>query len=66
MISNSSLKNLELAFPPSKERQAELALVLEETEAESAKLQFHYRAKLSDLDALRQALLQKAFAGELT
>lgn len=26
----------------------------------------HYRAKLADLDALRQALLQKAFAGELT
>lgn len=29
-------------------------------------LQSHYRAKLADLDALRQALLQKAFAGELT
>jgi type I restriction enzyme S subunit len=26
----------------------------------------HYRAKLADLDAVRQALLQKAFAGELT
>lgn len=26
----------------------------------------HYRAKLADLNTLRQALLQKAFAGELT
>lgn len=29
-------------------------------------LESHYRAKLADLDALRQALLQKAFAGELS
>lgn len=32
----------------------------------SQQLESHYRAKLADLDALRQALLQKAFAGELT
>ncbi|WP_050523538.1 restriction endonuclease subunit S [Pseudorhodobacter wandonensis] len=29
-------------------------------------LETHYRAKLADLDDIRQALLQKAFAGELT
>jgi type I restriction enzyme S subunit len=33
--------------------------------AESVQLQTHYRAKLADLDDLRQALLQKAFAGQL-
>lgn len=32
----------------------------------SQQLETHYRAKLADLDALRQSLLQKAFAGELT
>jgi hypothetical protein len=39
---------------------------LDETLASVEQLQSHYRAKLADLDDLRQALLQKAFAGELT
>lgn len=66
VISNSSLKDLPLSFPRSKSRQAEIARKLEDLEEEVCQLQSHYRAKLADLDALRQALLQKAFAGELT
>ncbi|MFA9230140.1 MAG: restriction endonuclease subunit S [Microgenomates group bacterium] len=66
VISNSSLKDLPLSFPRTKSRQVEIARKLENLEEEVCQLQAYYRAKLSDLDALRQALLQKAFAGELT
>ena len=33
---------------------------------ESERLKFTYRQKLDSLAALKQAILQKAFAGELT
>lgn len=64
-IYHKSLKNLRLPLP---------ALDIQETVVEQLTtisdqcdtLQSHYRAKLAELDALRQALLQKAFAGELT
>ena len=45
---------------------AEIVSKAEALVAETSNLQSHYRAKLADLDALRQSLLQKAFAGELT
>jgi type I restriction enzyme S subunit len=57
----------ELQIPlPSVERQAEIVDEIHGLIAVCRELQSHYRAKLVDLDALRQALLQKAFAGELT
>ncbi len=54
-------------FPLPPKREQEVAVEkLNEIAVDSATLQSHYRAKLADLDALRQALLQKAFAGELS
>jgi type I restriction enzyme, S subunit len=51
---------------PSVETQTEVAARIDAAMVECEQLQSHYRAKLADLDALRQSLLQKAFAGELT
>ena len=51
---------------PALEEQTRIAAACTEIEQSSRDLISHYRAKLADLDALRQALLQKAFAGELT
>jgi len=39
---------------------------IEEVNATTSALERHYQATISQLDALRQALLQKAFSGELT
>lgn len=66
VISNSSLSDLELTFPASVELQAELASKLAGTETELEDIQKKYESKIQDLDDLRQTLLQKAFAGELT
>lgn len=52
-------------FPPV-EQQVETIEKLNSMASESRDLQLHYSAKLQSLDALRQSLLQKAFAGELT
>ncbi len=57
------------AYPislPSTDEQVAIVARLEGIQANSRELDRHYRAKLADLDALRQSLLQKAFAGELT
>ena len=66
VISNSSLADLELNFPASVELQAELANKLSDAETELEDIKKKYEAKIQDLDDLRQSLLQKAFAGELT
>lgn len=62
----SHLKKCEISFPNEIADQKKIADNLEELENAATALQSHYRVKLADLDALRQALLQKAFAGELT
>lgn len=66
VISNSSLADLELTFPASVELQAELARKLAAAETELEDIQMKYEAKIKDIEDLRQSLLQKAFAGELT
>lgn len=66
VISNSSLANLALTFPVSVDEQARIAQNLSLAENELDEAQSTYEAKLQDLDDLRQSLLQKAFAGELT
>jgi type I restriction enzyme S subunit len=66
VISNSSLADLDLTFPLSVDLQAELANKLAVAEMELEDVQKRYEEKLQDLDDLRQSLLQKAFAGELT
>jgi len=50
---------------PQLSEQKRIVDLLRSVQQHSHGLQSHYRAKLADLDALRQALLQKAFAGEL-
>jgi type I restriction enzyme, S subunit len=66
IINKSKWSNLLVRLPKRAEIQAEIVERLSTLRAhldESARL---YREKLADIDALRQSLLQKAFAGELT
>lgn len=51
---------------PSPEKQREIVNSLSQTREYVEQLEAHYRTKMQDLDDLRQSLLQKAFAGELT
>jgi type I restriction enzyme, S subunit len=64
-ISNKDLAELNVELP-SLPQQDSYLLKIDALRSDTNELQSHYRAKLADLDALRQALLQKAFAGELT
>lgn len=64
-ISGSKLKNYPILLPPLA-TQIDIANHLSEVKAQSVALRGHYQKKLTDLDDLRQSLLQKAFAGELT
>ncbi|WP_298465645.1 restriction endonuclease subunit S [uncultured Erythrobacter sp.] len=48
------------------DQQRELANHLRDIESQALQLADHYEAKVQDLDDLRQSILQKAFAGELT
>ena len=65
---NINLKTFETEyFPfPSLERQTAAVSALDVISEKRTELEREYRAKLQDLDDLRQSLLQKAFAGELT
>lgn len=60
------IREVRISFPNSRAEQLRIVEEIKELDAQAEALQAHYRAKLADLDALRQALLQKAFAGELT
>lgn len=51
---------------PSLEHQARVVDMFQSAKADAAALELHYNTKLKSLDTLRQSLLQKAFAGELT
>ena len=64
-ISASRLKTYPIVLP-NLERQVEISNKLDAMKMFVKEAQTHYRAKLQDLDHLRQSLLQKAFAGELT
>lgn len=66
-------KNLSLAkikdigvLLPTIEEQAKIAEKLKTVFSQSSDLRSNYQTKLTDLADLRQSLLQKAFAGELT
>nr|WP_323780148.1 restriction endonuclease subunit S [Amylibacter sp.] len=60
------LKVIPLHFPKSLADQREIAKRCREVSAHMDELQSIFNKKLQDLDDLRQSLLQKAFAGELT
>ncbi len=66
VISNSSLKALELKFPNSTEEQRIIAGKLDLISNEVDRLIDNYKRKLQNLTDLKQSLLQKAFSGELT
>ncbi len=65
-LTKALILELEVSFPSSVAEQEEAVELLSIAEAKSKQLEEHYRKKLQSLDALRQSLLQKAFAGELT
>ncbi len=47
-------------------RQAEIVLILEDLQKDVKRLETIYQQKLANLAELKQSILQKAFAGELT
>lgn len=57
---------LEMPSPHSLEEQRAAVDFLDTIERDAIGLRESYNRKLKDIDALRQSLLQKAFAGELT
>jgi type I restriction enzyme S subunit len=61
----ADLRNLLIPLPPLAE-QARIAKELDWRRAEIQRLEVMYREKLSCLTELKQSILQKAFAGELT
>jgi type I restriction enzyme S subunit len=63
-----SVKHLkEIKIPvPSVERQRQIVAGIQFMEMQTQQLQNIYQQKLDFLDELKQALLAKAFAGELT
>ncbi|WP_378946222.1 restriction endonuclease subunit S [Paracoccus sp. R86501] len=62
----SHLKKCEIHFPTSIEEQQGIASQLDEVSVNAHDLEKRYARVLQNLDDLRQSLLQKAFAGELT
>ena len=64
-LNQSSLNRIPIPFP-SKSGRAEIVGHADLISAETEQLAEEYQASLKGLDDLRQALLQRAFAGELT
>lgn len=60
------LKTVPLRFPKDLERQRKIATNCQNAYDNMERLQEGFEGKLQDLEDLRQSLLQKAFAGELT
>lgn len=66
VISNSSLKDINLNFPESEPEQRKIVEKLDELTEQTHRVEFVYQQKLTALSELKQSLLQKAFSGELT
>jgi len=66
VISNSSLKDVVIAFPKSLQEQKNIVENLDNLQKNTEKLQKIYQQKIKALNELKQSLLQKAFSGELT
>ena len=61
-----TLVTIGFPVPKSTDEQSQLVRRMKALSGKTNKLIHHYQSKLIDLDDLRQSLLQKAFAGELT
>jgi type I restriction enzyme S subunit len=59
------IKELPVYLPSFKEQKA-IAALYKHAKANLEELEAQYATKLTDIADLRQSLLQKAFAGELT
>ena len=55
-----------MSFPTKLSEQKRIADVLNEMKSETQRLEAIYQKKLEALTELKQSILQKAFAGELT
>ncbi|MBO4858663.1 MAG: restriction endonuclease subunit S [Treponema sp.] len=64
VISNSSLKDIEIPLPPLEE-QKRIVAHLDSLSEKVHQLEEIYTKQLADCDELKQSLLQKAFEGEL-
>lgn len=66
IISKKKWSNLEIRVPPTLSEQCAVVERLDELDLEVRRLSRNYRLKRANLQELKQSLLQKAFAGELT
>ena len=64
-LNQFKMKSIEVLLPPLGE-QRQIVEKLDALHTQTDRLQQEYSAQLADLDDLRQSLLEKAFAGELT
>lgn len=64
-VSGAKVKNIDISFPPSVMKQKEIVLLLDELESKCQNLQDNYTQTIALCDDLKQALLRKAFSGEL-
>ena len=64
--SPKKIYDVEVPIPPTMNDQIEIAAYLDNARNDLSDVGRQYENKLSDLDSLRQSLLQKAFAGELS
>jgi type I restriction enzyme M protein len=65
-INATILANEDIQFPKAISGQQAIVRKLDKLSAETQRLQATYERKLANLAELKQAILQKAFAGELT
>lgn len=65
-LSNTSLKNMVIAFPTNPEEQYKFLSLFDELSATTKNLETIYQQKLDSLNELKQSILAKAFSGELT
>lgn len=64
-VTDSEVKSQYISFPKSIEKQKEIVKKLDELQAETKRLEEIYQQKLNSLEELKQAILHKAFNGEL-
>lgn len=65
-LTKSQIQDLEVTFPQETKQQEKAVLALKAASQKTRLLSDAYQNKLQDISDLRQSLLQKAFAGELT
>ena len=65
IVNKAKFNSIEISIPPLDE-QKKIVAILDEAFAGLDLIVAHTEAKLTDLEDLRQSLLQRAFAGELT